>query len=236
VRIFGISLALVNLLLWFCVPAIRAFVDETTGRWATAPHKPQIVTGVQELLVYFDPWLARVVFPLVYVLGLAAIPFLTPSPAGSGSRPGRAYAVVISLLLIALEMVWLLLIAVGVFLRGPNWNIYWPDEWDEEDKLVLLNNLNLSDSYWLSEGGMPGEMSWAMRELPGLVLMGVYLLAGIVLAYVLFRSGSRATRYWRWAVVVLLFQLASLVPLKMLCRWAFNTKYWIYIPEYGWNV
>jgi hypothetical protein len=236
VRILGISLALVNLLLWFSVPAIRAFVDETTGRWANADN-PLIGMGVQELLVYFDPWLAGVVFPLIYIFGLAAIPFLMQrSPAGTGSRPGVVRTVVVSLLLISFEMVWLLLIAVGVLLRGPNWNLFWPGEPWDESKVVPLNYVNLSDAVWFQSGRTVDNMPWVVRELPGLALIGGYLLAGMVIAYWLYRSGSRATPYWRWAVVVLLFQLASLVPLKMLCRWAFNTKYWIYIPEYGWNV
>ena len=51
VPILGISLALLNLLLWFCVPAIRGFVDETTGRWANADN-PRVMNGVQELLVF----------------------------------------------------------------------------------------------------------------------------------------------------------------------------------------
>ena len=107
VQILGVSLALLNLALWFCVPAIRAYIDEMTGRWSNA-HNPLIVSGVQELLVYFDPWLARGVFPVIYTLGFAAIPFLKKaSGVQTGSRPGRAYSVVLSLLLIGLEMVWL---------------------------------------------------------------------------------------------------------------------------------
>jgi hypothetical protein len=237
VRILGISLALVNLLLWFCVPAIRAFVDETTSRWSNTDN-PRIGMGVQELLVYFDPWLAGVVFPLIYIFGLAAIPFLMQrSPAGTGPRPGLVRTVIVSLLLIAFELVWLLLIAVGVFLRGPNWNIFWPGEPWDESKVVPLNNVNLSDAVWLGSGGRTVDsMPWVVRELPGLALVGGYLLTGMVIAYWLYRSGSRATSYWRWAVAVLLFQLASLVPLKMMCRWLFSTKYWIYIPEHGWNV
>lgn len=79
-------------------------------------------------------------------------------------------------------------------------------------------------------------MAWLLRELPGLVLMGSYLLAGLVLAYGLFRVALRVTPYRRWIVLVLLIQLAALVPLKMVGRWVFNIKYWIFIPEHFWNV
>ena len=236
VRTLGISLALLNLLLWFCVPTIRSFVDEITGRWANA-NNPQILTGVQELLVYFDPWLARGVFPVIYIAGFAAIPFLKkPSHARTGSRSDLAYAVFVSLFLIAFEFVWLLLIAVDVFLRGPNWNIFWPGEVWDEYKIVPLNTINLSSYSWHLMGRSVGGMAWIMREIPGFVLIGGYLLAGIVLAYGLFRNDLRATAYWRWAVLVLLLQLAALVPLKVVCQCAFNVKYWISLPEYHWHL
>ena len=53
-QILGITFALTNLLLWFSVPAIRAFVDERTGRWAD-PNNPMILNGVQELFLYGSP-------------------------------------------------------------------------------------------------------------------------------------------------------------------------------------
>jgi len=229
VQILGISLALFNVLLWFCVPAIRAFVDETTGRWAN-PDNPRIMNGVQELLVYFDPWLARGVFPIIFTLGLAVIPFLKkPSD-------GLAYSLFVSFLLIGFEMVWLGLIAVAVFLRGPDWNIFWPGEiW--QHKIVPLNFVDLSDYFWLRWMGQSLEgKPWALRELPGLVLLGGYLLAGSVIAYGLFRMAHRVTPYWRWAVLVLLVEVAALVPIKMACRWVFDLKYWIFIPEHFINV
>jgi hypothetical protein len=236
-RILGISLALLNLLLWFCVPAIRAFVDETTGRRVN-PRNLIIMTGVQELLVYFDPWLARRVFPIVYIFGLAAIPFLKkPSAVQTGSLTGLIYAVIVSLLLVTFEFIWLFLTAVGVFLRGPNWNLFWPgEEWDEY-KIEPWNNINLSDYFWFHWMDLrPHDIPWVMRESPGLILIGSYLLTGFFLAYVLFRYQRRATPYWRWIVLVLMLQLAALVPFKMMCRWVFNVKYWIYLPEYDWNV
>lgn len=234
-RVLGISLAVLNLLLWYCTPAIRAFVDDWTGRWANADN-PRIVTGVQELLVYFDPWLARGVFPVVYTLGFAVIPFLRNSGDGR-TVPRRIYAMAVSLLLIAFEAVWFLLIAVEVFLRGPNWTIFWPGEQWDEHKLAVLNNVNLSEYFWLVMMRRPmGGMSWAWREMPGLVLLGSYLLAGIVFAYACFRAEHRVTPFWRWATLVLLLQLPALIPMKMMCRWLFHIKYWISVPEFFWNV
>jgi hypothetical protein len=79
-------------------------------------------------------------------------------------------------------------------------------------------------------------MVWGLREAPGLVLAGCYLFAGILFAYWLFRRGSRATPFWRRLRLMLLLQIAALVPMKVLMHWVFNLKYLIYIPEYWANV
>ncbi len=231
-QILGIALALLNLLLWYCVPAIRAFVDERTGRWAD-PNNPMILNGVQELFVYFDPWLARTVFPVVYTLGLAAIPFLgQASGKQTGARSGQ---IAVTLILVGFEAVWLFLIVVAVFFRGPNWNFFWPwEQWDAH-RLVPLNHINLSEYFWLSWMGQPTEnMSWLRRELPGLALVGLYFLAGPVLAIGLFRTTE--THYGRLLPLVLLLQLMAMVPIKMLLRWLFNLKYIVFIPEHFINV
>src|SRR5262249_13568276 len=126
VRALGIALALLNVLLWFAVPAIRAAVDALAAR-QQFPNSPVILYGVQRLLVYYDPWLARGVFPVVYTLGFAVIPFLVKT-GPDRPNPGCGYFIAVSFLLLGFEAVWLFLTAVGIFLRGPDWNLYSPGE------------------------------------------------------------------------------------------------------------
>ncbi len=45
---------------------------------------PWYFLGIQELLVYFDPWLAGVVIPLLIISGLISIPLLDIDPKGAG--------------------------------------------------------------------------------------------------------------------------------------------------------
>ena len=45
---------------------------------------PWYFLGLQEMLVYFDPWLAGVVFPGLIVVGLIAIPYMDKNPRGNG--------------------------------------------------------------------------------------------------------------------------------------------------------
>jgi hypothetical protein len=231
IKVLGVSLALLNGVLWFCTPVIRSAVVEARAANLPTQYRPQIVNGVQELLVYFDPWLARGVFPAVFIFGFAVIPFLRRP------GPGWAFPVLVGGLLLAFEAVWLFLTAVGVFLRGPNWKLFWPDEDWDPFRYVPLNNVNLSDYFWVGWLGQSvWEMPWALRELLGLLLLGGYFLVGAIIARALFRASQRTTPCWRWVVLVIIMQVAALVPFKMLGRWVFNLKYWIFIPEYHLNV
>ena len=45
---------------------------------------PWFFVGVQEMLQYFDAWLAGAVLPLVMIVGLCALPFLDSNPEGNG--------------------------------------------------------------------------------------------------------------------------------------------------------
>ncbi|PYT08229.1 MAG: hypothetical protein DMF49_05850 [Acidobacteria bacterium] len=45
---------------------------------------PWYFLGLQEMLVYFDPWLAGVVFPSLIILGLMAIPYIDVNSRGNG--------------------------------------------------------------------------------------------------------------------------------------------------------
>jgi hypothetical protein len=227
-RSLGISLAILNGILWLSVPTLCAFVDGITGRRLN-PDNPRIIGGLQELLVYFDPWLAFTFFPLIYTLGFALIPFLI-KPAV------HMAAIVVSAVLLALEGAWLTLIGMQVLFRGPNWNMYWPGERWDENKLVYLNQTDFSEYFWYRAGHSLEAMPWVQRELPGMVLLGSYLLIGVLLSYGYSRLCRQSGTAWRSVFLVLLFQLAALVPLKMATLWLLNAHYWIVGPERIWNV
>src|SRR5271167_1708771 len=61
---------------------------------------PWYFVGLQELLVYFDPWIAGVVMPNLIIVGLMAIPYIDTSPKGIGTYAWkeRPYAITMFLL------------------------------------------------------------------------------------------------------------------------------------------
>src|SRR6266496_738532 len=49
---------------------------------------PWYFVGLQELLVYFDPWIAGVVLPSLILVGLMAIPYIDPDKTKGTGRYG----------------------------------------------------------------------------------------------------------------------------------------------------
>ena len=99
--------------------------------------------------MYFDPWLAGVVLPSLIIVGLMAIPYIDTNPKGNGYFTFRERKSEITMFLLGFIVLWCTLIVLGTFLRGPNWNFFGPYEFWDVNKLVPLNNINLSEIIWI---------------------------------------------------------------------------------------
>lgn len=198
---------------------------------------PWYFLGLQEMLVYFDPWLAGVVFPTLIIIGLMAIPFLDRNPEGSGyfSYKNRRFS--IAFFMFGWLILWNMLIFVGTFLRGPNWNFFGPFEFWDIHKLQPLTNINLSEFVyvkWLNTG-LPDNI--LIRELWGFAVLGIYFLVlPPLLARTLLKRFFNDLGVFRYSLFVILILTAILLPIKMYLRWIFNLKYIIAIPEFFFNI
>jgi hypothetical protein len=210
---------------------------------------PWYFLGLQEMLVYFDPWMAGVVLPSLVIFGLMAIPFLDYNPAGSGyyTINQRPFAYIV--FQIGFLEMWVTLIILGTFLRGPNWNFFGPYEVWDIHKVAALNNVDLSQYFWIKwlGVGMPrapadagfltklGYILW--RESPGILLtIGYLAIMPPVLALTVFRRMFVKMGVIRFLVMSNLLLLMTLLPIKMILRWTCNLKYIISIPEYFLNL
>jgi hypothetical protein len=219
--------------------AFNAPIEEAANPARTPnPSKaPWYFLGLQEMLVYYDPWLAGVVFPSLIIGGLCAIPYIDTNPKGNGYYTFKERKVEISLFLFGFLILWVLLVILGTFLRGPNWNFFGPYEYWDLHKLEALVNVNLSEYFWVKmlHRGLPKAM--LIRELPGILAVCVYVF---VLPGALARKGLK--KYydkmgpWRYAIFVMLLLGMVALPIKMLLRWLFNLKYIVAMPEIFFNI
>ncbi len=176
------------LLLWGI--GLQAPLEEPASSVKTPnPSKaPWYFLGLQEMLVYYDPWMAGVVLPSLVIFGLMAIPFLDYNKNGNGyyTIDQRKFAYV--MFQFGFLVLWVTLIVMGTFLRGPNWNFFGIFETWDSHKVEALNNVDLSQYFWvelLGRGrpkppdgvGALTQFIWIIwRELPGIVLVGLYFI------------------------------------------------------------
>ena len=254
IEMLAIILMTIVLIVWAI--AFQAPIEEPANPARTPnPSKaPWYFLGLQEMLVYYDPWLAGVVFPTLIIVGLMAIPYIDKNPKGSGYYSFAERRVEITIFLFGFLILWMLLLNLGTFLRGPNWNFFGPYEFWDTHKLEALVNVNLSEYFWIKllNRRMP---SMLIRELPGMLLVILYMgVLPVLLAtrdrlvMVPVGRGRSLTvvpglkKYYdklgpvRYSVFVLLLLSMMALPIKMGLRWLFNLKYIVAMPEIFFNI
>lgn len=198
---------------------------------------PWYFLGLQEMLVYFDPWIAGVLFPTLIILGLCAIPYIDPDKKNTGFYCFKQRRLAISAFLFGFWILWILLIIVGTFLRGPNWNFFGPFETWDVHKVVPLVNINLSEIFYIKWLNQPLPQNWLVRELPGFVVLILYFgIPPWILAKTVCKKLYEKLGTPRYSIFIILFMIMLALPLKMYLRWAFNLKYIVSIPEFFFNI
>jgi hypothetical protein len=218
--------------------ALRAPLEEAANPTSSPnPAKaPWYFLGLQEMLVYFDPWLAGVVLPTLIIVGLMAIPYIDTNPHGNGYYSFRERKWEIGIFLYGFLVLWSFLIITGTFLRGPNWNFFGPYEYWDPNKLVPLVNVDLSELIWVKLLHMPLPHLWVIREIFGLGIVLGYLGLPPVMAAGPFRRFYLKMGGPRYYVGAFLFLFMMSLPIKMILRWLFNLKYIVHIQEIFFNI
>jgi hypothetical protein len=232
---------------------LKAPLEEPASAVKTPnPSKaPWYFLGLQEMLVYYDPWMAGVVLPGIVVFGLMAIPFIDFNKKGNGyyTINERKFAYVI--FQFGFLCLWVTLIVMGTFLRGPNWNFFGFFEFWDVHKVEALNNRDLSEMFWIDWLNMPrpkapegsSELTKfgyiLFRESPGIVLVLLYLAVvppALIMASNFFRTMFQRMGFIRYMVMTNLLLMMMALPIKMVCRWTVNLKYFVGMPEYLLNL
>jgi len=198
---------------------------------------PWYFLGLQEMLVYFDPWLAGVLFPGLIIVGLGAIPYIDTNPKGNGYYTLKERKWEIGTFLFGFLILWILLVVLGTFLRGPNWNFFGPYEFWDIHKLEALVNVNLSEYIWIKGLHMGLPSNPLIREAFGFILvLGYYIALPPLFAKKWFKQFYTNLGPIRYQIMMFLLLSMAALPIKMILRWLFNLKYIVGIPEYFFNI
>ncbi len=207
------------------------------GKTPNPSKAPWYFLGLQEMLVYFDPWIAGVVLPSMIISGLIAVPYCDKNPKGMGYYTLKERPFAIITFLFGFLILWVLLIIMGTFLRGPNWNFFGPyEKWDPH-KLESLTNVNLSEFFWIKGLGQGLPSAWIVRELPGILLCGAYMLIlPPLLGVTVCKRLVQQIGWVRYSIVIIHLLVMAAMVIKMVLRWVFNLKYIVFIPELFFNI
>ena len=142
-----------------------------------------------------------------------------------------------------------MLIILGTFLRGPNWNFFGPFEYlgraqgagAEQRRPVAI----LLDQWLSTACPRRRPAAAAGRELryillarmrrASLLVLGYFVLLPPLMATTIFRKFFVKMGFIRFMLMANLLLLMAALPIKMVLRWSVNLKYIISIPEYFLN-
>ena len=238
------------LLIWAI--AIEAPLEPPASRVKTPnPSKaPWYFLGLQEMLVYFDPWMAGVVAPSLIVVGLMAIPYLDYNKRGMGYYTINERKFAYLTFQFGFFILWVMLIVMGTFLRGPNWNFFGPFEFWDSHKVEVLSNVDVSQLFWIDFMHQPlpkappdsnffVTISYILkREFIGIGAMVLYLTVlppAMAIWSKTFRAMFVKMGFIRFMLMTNLLLMMAILPIKMALRWSFNLKYIIHIDEFFLN-
>jgi hypothetical protein len=225
-RIEFLAAIIVTIILMIWSITLNAPLEEPANPNLTMnPAKaPWYFLGLQEMLVYFDPWIAGVVMPTMIIIGLMVIPYIDTNPLGSGYYTLKQRKFAISTFLFGFVVLWVAMIIIGTFIRGPGWQWFWPGQTWDHNRLIYEVNRDLPDIF-----GITSNMA---KGIFGLIVVGGYYLLGGGLVYSLFRRrmGKDFQRMSLLQFSLMQFLLLTMValPLKMGLRLLWHIKYvWI---------
>ncbi len=218
---------LVAMALWSLLVDAPLEEPANPARTPNPSKAPWYFLGLQEMLVYFDPWYAGVVLPTFIIIGLMVVPFIDINPKGNGYYAFKDRKWEILTFYLGFHVLWVVTIIIGTFFRGPGWNLFWPwQRWDPH-KVVALTNVDLPYLVGLRD-------YWAMAAF-GFVLVLLYFVVSVWLFYkwVIWIKGREFMVRWgavRFAITAFLFVTMMGLPVKMFLRLVFNIKYIMVTP------
>ncbi len=218
-------IVMIILMIWSI--ALDAPLEEPSDPSLTPnPAKaPWYFLGLQEMLVYFDPWIAGVVFPSLIVMGLMVIPYVDMNPKGNGYYTFKERKFAILTFCFGFHVLWILLIIVGVFMRGPGWLWFWPwKEW-ESHRIVADTNYDLTQFIGIDSKSLLGFII-------GGGLVSIYFFLGMTVPYILMKMKNSSMLeklgIIRYSIVAFLFLSMFGLPIKMVLKLVFHLKYiWV---------
>jgi len=237
-RIEFLAAIIVTVILMVWSITLNAPLEEPANPTLTMnPSKaPWYFLGLQEMLVYFDPWIAGVVMPSLIIVGLMVIPYIDANPLGNGYYTYKQRKFAIWTFIFGFIILWVSMIVIGTLIRGPGWMWFWPGMTWDHNRLIFEVNQDLPDivlTNWL------GIKSPLLKSLFGATLIGIYTVgAWIGIHKLILLTPLSRKIYARMSllqyITMQIFLITMLaLPVKIALRLLFRIKYVLVTPWFN---
>jgi hypothetical protein len=211
---FLTAVALTILLIVWALLANAPLLEMASESRSENPSKaPWYFAGLQELLVYFDPWIAGVMIPAAIILCLIVIPYIDTKHEGRGTYALSIRKFAVINFIFGFSM-WLMLIFIGYFLRGPNWSLYMP--WESWEKVKTAE-----------------EHLSSLSPAAGLIFLFIYFGLFMIVPALIKKDFYKKCGLFRYVVIMLALSLMYFVPVKIFLRLSFDIKYVLVTPWFN---
>ncbi len=227
-RIEFLAALVVTIILFVWSITLNAPLEEPSNPTLTMnPSKaPWYFLGLQEMLVYFDPWMAGVVLPSLIIVGLMVIPYIDENPLGNGYYTYKQRKFAIWTFIFGFIILWISMIIIGTMIRGPGWMWFWPGQTWDHNRLIFEVNRDLHEIF--------GIRNKLLAFAVGGAATTAYLVGAVVGIHKLITLSPFSRKiYQRMSLlqytVMQVFLVTMLaLPVKMILRLVFRIKYvWV---------
>lgn len=199
---------------------LDAPLEESANRALTPnPSKaPWYFLGLQEMLVYFDPWIAGVVLPTLIIIGLMVIPYVDINPKGNGYYTFKERKFAVLTYGFGFLILWVFLIFIGTFMRGPGWNFFWPGETWDPHYVAVLTNVDLSEYFGIATRLPDNTINPVAFIFGAVCVFGFYSLAGVYWMKKRNDEFMKKLGFLRYSIVSFLFLSMMGLVIKIFLR------------------
>lgn len=233
VEFLGALIVMVILTFWSFL--LNAPLEEPANPALTPnPSKaPWYFLGLQEILVYFDPWIAGVVLPTLIIVGLCAIPYIDINPKGNGYYTFKERPFAILTFFFGFLLLWVALIVLGTFFRGPGWNLFWPWEYWDPHRVVALTNIDFTELFGVPTRLVDDSLNPVAMVFGSTVILAWYAIGAVYYWWKRNTDLIKTLGPIRYSITAFLFLTMMAVPIKIVLRLALNVKYILVTPFFN---
>ncbi len=165
-------------------------------------------------------------WPTLIIVGLIVIPYIDANPLGVGYYTWKQRRFAIGTFCFGFMLLWLLMVVIGTFIRGPGWMWFWPGQtWDPNNQVFEVNR-DLPDMFSITS-------AWG-KTVFGAVVMGIYFAVAGAAVHKLFTWSDlnkkiyQKMTFLQYMTMQVFLTTMMLLPIKILIRHLLRIKYiWV---------